>query len=99
MKGGYPLVVALTEQGEDGKVEYPYDYTIDGRFLEGAYDHNYDLVMCPEKHEGWVNVYRFKNRPREIARTLIFDTEEEAKAHILKSHGTYITTTKIQWEE
>ena len=47
----------------------------------------YDLMMPPEKKEGWVNVYKHN----------LYDTESEAKrAHVKEG---YIDTIKIEWEE
>lgn len=47
----------------------------------------YDLMMLPEKKEGWVNVYKHN----------LYDTESEAKrAHVKEG---YIDTIKIEWEE
>ena len=96
LKGGYPLVVALTEQGEDGEVEYPYDYTIDGCFHEGAHDNDYDLVMCFEKHEGWMNLY--KSSDGSILSGDVHSTRAEAEENVIKALQ-FVTTIKIEWEE
>ena len=47
---------------------------------------NYDLMMLPEKKEGWVNVSKFS----------VYASKEEAL-----SHKTYdiITTVKVEWYE
>ena len=47
-----------------------------------------DLMMLPEKKEGWVNVYK----------DLVYDTKEEALAGRSESR-IYIDTIKISWEE
>ena len=47
-----------------------------------------DLMMLPEKKEGWVNVYKER----------VYSTKEEA---IKAKYGgaTYVDTVKIEWEE
>ena len=82
-KGDYPIVALIeTENGE--KV---VQYMIDGHctnIISQCYD---DLMMLPEKKEGWVNVYKHN----------LYDTESEAKrAHVKEG---YIDTIKIEWEE
>ena len=53
-----------------------------------------DLFFAPEKHEGWMNLY--KGGKKYYPGKIIFPTEEEA----LKGKGLdYITTIKIEWEE
>ena len=47
-----------------------------------------DLMMLPEKKEGWVNVYK----------DLVYDTKDEAIRNI--APGThFIDTIKVEWEE
>lgn len=53
-----------------------------------------DLVFAPEKHEGWVNVYKAGNTPHSD--TCIWPTEEEAKKW---ANDDYVATVKIEWEE
>ena len=83
-KGDYPIVALIeTENGE--KV---VQYMIDGHctnIISQCYD---DLMMLPEKKEGWVNVY--KNQ--------IHDTPESAEeGH--KGITDYIKTIRVEWEE
>ena len=84
----YP-VLALVDNWDE---EICYCYTKEGRFLPSNEAHR-DLFFAPEKHEGWVNVYR------DFDGTLycgsVFATEEDAK-HNAK---TAIATVKIDWEE
>ena len=57
-----------------------------------------DLMMLPEKKEGWVNVYREEsnNNERLIEQT-IYKTRKDAFDKACPQG--YITTTKINWEE
>lgn len=92
--GDYPIV-ALVHYNKGNKCyERVLKYTSDGLFNKyGDYQHDDDLMMLPEKHEGWVNVYKVLNG---YEAGTIFETENEAKARI---NLGYIATVKIEWEE
>lgn len=93
-KREYCPIVALIE---DGDKEFIASYCADGRFMhKHLFEHCVDLFMAPEKHVGWVNIYGSERGDRSPSN--IFNTEEEAVA-IGKDYRTYITTTKIEWEE
>ena len=91
-KGDYPIV-ALIETGNGEKV---VQYMIDGHctnITSQCYD---DLMMLPEKKEGWVNVYKgidgvtFSKHP--------YTSKDEA----IKNAGIVfgrIDTIKVSWEE
>lgn len=87
----YPIVALVDNNG----YEAHYYYTNKGNFKSYAED-SLDLFMAPEKHVGWVNIYGGERGDRLPSN--IFNTEEEAVA-IGKDYRTYITTTKIEWEE
>ena len=55
---------------------------------------NLDLFFAPEKHEGWINVYRNGEHLwcGDIKRT-------EAEAKEFEDSKFYITSIKIEWEE
>ena len=65
--------------------------------------HALDLFFAPEKHEGWVNIYKAA-APRETLGCLvtryvgssIWPTEEAAKT---AADADDIVTIKIEWEE
>ena len=87
-RGSYP-VVALVDCGD---YDSAFSYTKDGKHIEYKSSSS-DLFFAPEKHEGWVNVYR------DFDGTLycgnVFATEEEAKCNAKIA----IATVKIEWEE
>ena len=62
---------------------------------DGRIDGILDLFFAPEKHEGWINVY--KSGFSWSLGTNIWPTEEEAKEWI--GAADYVTTIKIEWEE
>ena len=64
-----------------------------GKFRDG-YDSHLDLFFAPEKHEGWINLYKSGNG--WSLGTNIWQTEAEAKKWI--DAADYATTIKIEWE-
>ena len=83
-KRTYPII-ALIEEGEDERV---CSYMPNGRRYEREEGWKDDLMMLPEKKEGWVNVYKDS----------VYDTKDEALIGRSESRG-YIDTIKISWEE
>lgn len=93
--GEYPLVaiIYLDNDAEDIK-----RYTIRGRYY-GDSESNNDLMMLPEKKEGWVNLYRKDNHI--ITSKDVFCYEGGA-IECVDDEGDgeyYISTIKISWEE
>ena len=79
----YPIVAAV---GNDSS-ETLFSYTTNGEIANGI-ESDKDLMMLPEKKEGWVNVYKER----------IYDTKEEA-IEATYDGVTYVDTVKISWEE
>lgn len=92
-KGDCPIV-ALIERS-DGVAEETVTYKENGKFF-GDTSYRYDLFFAPEKHEGWVNLYRSASYAANAG--CVFTSEKEAKESIY-SPSRYITTVKIEWEE
>ena len=86
-RGSYPVVALIEESYYDNALSY----TEDGKLYNGE-TNLYDLFFAPEKHEGWVNVYRCLD---DIMCGSVFATEEDAKCNV----KTAIATVKIDWEE
>ena len=82
-KGNYPIVVLIEEGGYDNALSY----TKDGKLYVGE-TNDYDLFFAPEKHEGWVNVYRDFD---DVMCGSVFATEEDAKCKA----KTAIATVRI----
>ena len=62
-------------------------------------DSDADLMMSPEKKEGWVNVYKGNNGISErVCGDIVSSTREEA-IQCAQYDNSYITTAKIEWEE
>ena len=79
-----PIIALVTTNY--GK-EIPYDYSLDGLSANSENEDN-DLMMLPEKKEGWVNVYKDS----------VYDTKDEALIGRSEIRD-YIDTIKISWEE
>ena len=82
-------VIALLEFECDngGYVEKIETYYKDGKVHEGSNWSN-DLMMLPEKKEGWVNVYKER----------CYESKEEAvrcRAYYME----YMDTIRVEWEE
>ena len=89
-KGYYPII-ALVENF-DGTAEIPGSFSREGLYLISNTRYN-DLFFAPEKHEGWVSIYRgVKND--DYFTVGIFDSEEKAK-----ERGGSIATVKVEWED
>ena len=91
VKGASYSVLALVDKGD---YEAPALYTKKGEYSLGTKG-SYDLFFAPEKHEGWVNVY--KSESNRSLGAGIWQTEEEAKKW--EGAADYVTTIKIEWEE
>ena len=93
-KGDTPII-ALVYDANDGQ-EYGYAFYSDGKFFRDE-NKELDLFFAPEKHEGWVNVYKeFDSNSHYMGR--ICNSEEEAKKKT-DINGIYLATIKIEWEE
>lgn len=89
----FPIVAIINCDTE----ENAYQYDIDGVCDE--HDNNLNLMMPPEKKEGYVNIYTNPRVGDRYSSNTIFPSKEEAIQGITKSLGNYINTIKIEWEE
>ena len=90
VKSETPIVALITT---DDDTELAFDYLLDGTFANSENPDN-DLMMLPEKKEGYVNVY--KNNSEYSTGLNLHPTKETACE--VKGTG-YITTVRIEWEE
>ena len=87
----YPII-ALVE--EPSGFESLFSYTEGGQMVSYEPSEKYDLVFAPEKHEGWVNLYR-SSTWNVIYPGKVYASEEEAKQYA----GESIATIKVEWEK
>ena len=90
-KGGYPIV-ALVDYGSCDDV---LAYTKDGKFYASDEPNVNDLFFAPEKHEGWINVYKWGDDYRYTGE--VFSSKERALMSI--KGCDCVATIKIDWEE
>lgn len=85
-------IVAIVSCGQEENI---YQYDINGVCDE--HDDNLDLMMLPEKHEGWVNVYKMKDG--EIIISQYPYESEDASRNTARPENGYIDTIRIEWYE
>ena len=83
-------IVALVEHNDN---ELLYEYTIEGkeRFSHIITTGTSDLMMIPEKKEGWVS-------KRVYCGEFIFSEREKAEKHY-ECNDTKVATVPVYWEE
>lgn len=93
-------IVALIEDKELPNKEGVRSYFDNGKYLSGDEESVHDLMMPPEKKEGWVNVYRDYDGANITKDDNIYSSREAAIASAQFIDGNhYVATTKINWEE
>ena len=92
----YPIV-ALIENKLEG-LEGVLNYTKDGEYTANRLS-NSDLFFAPEKHEGWINIFKgtFANANAYLGESRIYSSKEIAESEG-RSYSNYLSTIKIEWE-
>lgn len=93
-RGDYPIIT-LVEKPHEVR-DMIYSYTKEGYFYVTGNPSPFDLFFAPEKHEGWVNIY--KAGSNRSSSSHIWSTEKDAEKEGNK-WDNYVTTTKVEWEE
>ena len=89
-------IIALIETIPGGE-EVTHSYTKDGKYYTACSD-ILDLFFAPEKHEGWVNIYKSNYGGYELSQ--VYQRKEDAETEkYINDSDVYITTIKIEWEE
>lgn len=96
-KHNFPIIALI--EGFDGDEEF-LCYPRDGKWPSCK---NIDLFFAPEKHEGWVNIYKAGVQKETLGCLVtryvgssIWPTKEAAKT---AADPEPIATIKIEWEE
>ena len=87
-------IVALVYNEEEQKESVECFYE-NGKYLD-IDKHHLDLFFAPIKREGWVNIYKRMTKCSYVEES-IYSSKEIAIKN--KFGGSYVTTTKIEWEE
>ena len=93
-KNDYPIV-ALIEM-PNGRESHPFGYKKDGTCIIDE-KLSCDLFFAPEKHEGWLNIYRSESG--FYLRGNPYKSKEEADEVARANYKTFCATVKIEWEE
>ena len=89
----YPIVALVKDDNKE--LDILVAYTKDG--IPAEYNEvYYTLFFAPEKHEGWINLYKMNSIISPGPRA--YDTKEEAES-AAGDKSYYISTIKIEWEE
>ena len=88
----YPII-ALVE--EPSRFENLFSYTEGGQMVSYEPLEKYDLFFAPEKHEGWINVYKWGDDYRYTGD--VFSSKEKALKNVKGCDD--VATIKIEWEE
>ena len=87
-------IITLIKKKFGGEVIYAH--TKDGLYCNTC-STIHDLFFAPEKHEGWINIYR--NEDEDYYKGMIIFSSKEDAIEKGRRFSDYITTTKIEWEE
>lgn len=93
-KSPYPIVALVENHDSDN--ESVCSYRENGLYSLYSLSEENNLFFAPEKHEGWVNVYR--NSDSDTYAGAVYDSQEDAKNRKAFDEN-YVTTIKIEWEE
>lgn len=88
-----PIIALVEEDGHEKVCSY---FPNGRRFKEEEWPD--DLMMLPEKKEGWVNLYRDEESKRVYCGECIFSEREKAEKHY-ECNDTKVATVSINWEE
>ena len=80
----------------DNGMESIFTWTQQGKEYVNS-DTSNDLFFAPERHEGWINIYRDSDNGR-VYTGRSYDSKEDAEKR-KASDEDYVTTIKIEWEE
>ena len=84
-----PIIAEIEDLG------YSYSCFPDGTASIEGDDACNDLFFASAKHEGWINLYKYKSG---VINSHYFTSKKEAEEEG-KTHTCSVTTIKIEWEE
>ena len=94
-RGDYPIVALV----DCGCYDTALSYTKDGGFYASNETSVNDLFFAPEKHEGWLNIYRSDECGFYMRGKSPYKSKEKADKVAKANPKTFFTTVKIEWEE
>ena len=94
-KSPYPIVALVENHDNDN--ESVCSYRENGLYPLYSLSEENNLFFAPEKHEGWINIYR--NEDEDYYKGMVIFSSKEDAIEKGRRFSDYITTTKIEWEE
>ena len=88
-------IITLIKKKFGGEVIYAH--TKDGLYCNIC-STIHDLFFAPEKHEGWVNLYKLANKDCVYYTGGVFNSKAEAE-NKRDTSDLYVATIKFEWEE
>ena len=92
----YPIVALIeSKSGESTTV-----HTKDGKYFTHG-ESEFDLFFAPEKHEGWMHIYKHIDGHYE-GNGIVYSTEEQCEVNqssCIPNHFQNVAIAKIEWEE
>ena len=89
-------IIALVPSKDYPGFEDLISYPNNGNYY-GGHENDGDLMMLPEKKEGWVNVAKEPLCDDEVVLGYIFNSYEDA-VRSGKANERYVATVRIEWE-
>ena len=71
----------------------------DGRYANDRDESHLDLFFAPERHEGWLNIYRNDECGFYMRGKSPYKSKEKADKVAKANPKTFFTTIKVEWEE
>ena len=92
----FPIVALIMNDDKESDI---YTYRPNGKLDNNGNESDKDLMMLPEKHEGWINIYKtYDDKFAAMTGSLyLYKTEKEAKMEA--DPDKVLSTVKIEWEE
>ena len=82
----------------DNGMEFISTWTQQGKSFFNSDTPN-DLFFAPEKHEGWVNLYKWLGKEYTYHLGNVYNSKAEAENGSSNNNYKYVTTIRIEWEE
>ena len=92
---GYPIVAEIDDK--EYRTKQSWTFNKNGQYDLWGKSHRKDLFFAPEKHEGWINLYKNEDGISWISPNYFTSKKEAEKEG--KTHTCSVTTIKIEWEE
>ena len=82
----------------DNGMEFISTWTQQGKSFFNSDTPN-DLFFAPEKHEGWVNLYKWLGKEYTYHLGNVYNSKAEAENGSSNNNYKYVATIRIEWEE